>query len=180
VTSEVEFESTRNVVGGRVVFGTPVRGLSFGASSYTGTLNEEAGNRRSVVAGQLAYRSNRLTLETEVAYQNQVRDEVVTGGYVQMAYRLTPDWQVALQYDHLKNTFFGIDPAAAPSLQHHKEGAVALSYWISRALVLKAEYHRVSGNRLALPEPQHFVVDVPAGRLRTTTNLVQFGGQFSF
>jgi len=180
VSNEFEVESTRNVLGGRVVFDTPVRGLSFGASSYTGTLNEEAGNRRSVVAGQLAYRSNRFTLETEVAYQNQVRDEVVTGGYVQMAYRLTPEWQVALQYDYLKNTFFGIDPAAAPSLQHHKEGAVAVSYWVSRALVLKAEFHRVSGNRLALPEPEQFVIDLAAGGLRTTTNLVQFGGQFSF
>jgi Phosphate-selective porin O and P len=180
VSGDVEFESTRNVVGGRVVLGTPVQGLSFGVSGYTGTLNEEAGNRRTVVAGQLDYRSNRFTLESEIAYQNQVRDERVTGGYIQVAYRLTPEWQVALQYDYLKNTFFGLDPAAAPSLQHHKEGAVAVSYWISRALVLKAEYHRVSGNRLALPDPGQLVIDLAAGLLRTTTNLVQFGGQFSF
>jgi hypothetical protein len=179
-SDQIELESTRNVVGGRVVLSTPVRGLSVGASSYTGLLNEEAGNRRSVIAGQLAYRSNRFTLESEVAYQIQVRDEAVTGGYVLVAYRLTPEWQVALQYDYLKNTFFELDPAAAPSLQHHKEGAVAVSYWISRALVLKAEYHRVSGNRLALPDPEEFVIDLAAGLLRTTTNLVQFGGQFSF
>jgi hypothetical protein len=178
--SEIEFESTRDVVGGRVVLNTPVRGLSLGASSYTGLLNEEARNRRSVIAGQLAYRSNRFTLESELAYQNQVLDEVVTGGYVQVAYRVTPEWQVALQYDNLKNTFHGVDPAAAPSLQHHKEGAVAVSYWISRALVLKAEYHRVSGNRFALPDPPQLVIDLAAGQLRTTTNLVQFGGQFSF
>ena len=88
--SEIEVESTRDVVGGRVVLNTPVRGLSLGASSYTGLLNEEARNRRSVIAGQLAYRSNRFTLESELAYQNQVLDEVVTGGYVQVAYRVTP------------------------------------------------------------------------------------------
>jgi hypothetical protein len=180
VTSEIEIESTRNVVGGRVVLNTPVHGLSFGASSYTGLLNEEAGNRRSVIAGQLAYHSNRFTLESELAYQNQVLDEVVTGGYVQVAYRLTPEWQVALQYDQLKNTFHAVDPAAAPSLQHHKEGAVAVNYWISRALVVKAEFHRVSGNRFALPEPRELLADLAAGQLRTTTNLVQFGGQFSF
>jgi hypothetical protein len=57
---------------------------------------------------------------------------------------------------------------------------VALSYWISRALVLKAEYHRVNGNRFALPDPQELVSDLAAGQLHTTTNLVQFGGQFSF
>jgi hypothetical protein len=179
-SSQIKLASIRNVVGGRVVLSTPVRGLSFGASGYTGRHNEEAGHRRSVIAGQLAYRSNRFTLESEVGYQHQVHDEVVTGGYVQVAYRLTPEWQVALQYDNLKDTFEGVDPAAAPSLQHHKEGAVAVSYWISRALVLKAEYHRVSGNRFALPDPQEFVIDLAAGRLRTTTNLVQFGGQFSF
>jgi hypothetical protein len=55
-----------------------------------------------------------------------------------------------------------------------------VSYWISRALVLKAEFHRVSGNRFALPEPSQFVIDLAAGHVRTTTNLVQCGGQFSF
>jgi hypothetical protein len=179
-SSETEIESTRDVIGGRVVLNTPVHGLSFGASSYTGLLNEEARNRRSVIAGQIAYRSNRFELESEFGYQNQVGDEVVTGGYVQIAYRFTPEWQMALQYDYLKDTFSGVDPAAAPSLQHHKEGAVAVSYWFSRALVLKAEYHRVTGNRFALPDPQQFVIDLAAGQLRTTTNLVQFGGQFSF
>jgi Phosphate-selective porin O and P len=180
LVGEVEVESTRDVFGGRVVFDTPVQGLSFGASGFTGLLNERGRNRRTVVAGQLEYRSNRFTLESEIGHQNQVRDEVVTGGYVQVAYRLTPEWQVALQYDYLKNTFEEIDPTVAPSLQHHKEGAIALSYWLSRALVLKAELHRVSGNRFALPDPDQFVIEVAAGLLRTTTNLVQFGGQYSF
>jgi hypothetical protein len=157
-----------------------VQGLSVGVSSYTGTVTELAVHRRTIVAGQFEYRSNRFTLETEIAYQNQVRDEVATGGYAQMAYRLTPEWQVAVQYDYLKNTFKGVDPSGAPSLQRHEEGAVAVSYWVSRALVLKAEYHRVSGNRFALPDLQQFVIDQPAGQLRPTTNLVQFGGQFSF
>lgn len=180
VSSEIELESTRNVVGSRVVVSTPVQGLSFGGSSYTGVLNEPGANRRTVVAGQLAYHSNTFTLESEIGYQNQADDERATGGYVQIAYRLTHEWQVAMQYGYVRNTFFEVDTTAAPSLQRHKEGAVAVDYWISRALVLKAEYHRVSGNRFALPEPEQFVLDVAAGQLRTATNLVQFGGQFSF
>jgi hypothetical protein len=175
-----ERQSTRNVVGARVVLETPVQGLSFGASSYTGIITERAVRRRTIVAGQLEYRSNRFTLESEIAYEYWVLDETALGTYAQVAYRLTPEWQVALQYDYVKNTFYGTDPGAAPSLQHHKEGAVAVSYWVSRALVLKAELHRVSGNRLALPDPEQFVIDLEAGQLRTTTNLVQFGGQFSF
>jgi hypothetical protein len=173
-------QSTRNVVGGRVVLEAPVQGLSFGASSYTGIITEREVRRRTIVAGQLEYRSNRFTLASEIAYEYWVRDERALGTYVQVAYRLTPDWQVALQYDYVKNTFYGVDPVAAPSLQHHKEGAVAVSYWLSRALVLKAEFHRVSGNRLALPDPEQFIIDLAAGQLRTTTNLVQVGGQFSF
>ena len=54
LTEGVELVSTRNVVGGRVVLNTPVQGLSFGASSYTGILNEPASNRRSVISGPAA------------------------------------------------------------------------------------------------------------------------------
>src|SRR5580765_8941377 len=44
-SDQIKLASIRNVVGGRVVLGTPVRGLSFGASGYTGRHNEEAGHR---------------------------------------------------------------------------------------------------------------------------------------
>ena len=177
---EIELLSTRNVFGGRLVAHTPVSGLSFGGSAYSGTLDEAAANRRTVVAGQLEYRSNKFTLESEVAYLNQVGDEHSTAYYAQAAYRITPRWQVAGQYDYLKNVFDGIDPSAAPSLQFHKEGAVAINYWFSRSLVLKAEFHRVSGNRFALPDPENLAAEITAGTLSTTTNLVQFGAQFSF
>ncbi|MEP6494145.1 MAG: porin [bacterium] len=180
VSQEIEVESTRNVIGGRVVLHTPVRGLSVGSSAYTGILDEPAANRRTVVAAQFDYRSNAWTLQSEVAYEDQVNDERAAGGYVQTAYRLTSEWQVAAQYDYLQNRFNGVSAAAAPSLQFHREGAVALNYWVSRSMVVKLEYHHVNGNRFAMPHPEDLVATLDAGRLRTVTHLVQFGAQFAF
>ena len=173
-------QSTRNVVGGRLVVHTPIAGLSVGGSSYTGILNEPGSNRRTVVAAQIDYRSNRVTVEAEGAHENQVGDENAIGGYVQAAYRLSPEWQVAVQGDYLVNRFFGVSHASVPSLQRHDEVAFALNYWLTRALVIKGEYHRVNGNRFAMPHPENLLDAVTTNRLRTTTHLFQFGGQFSF
>ena len=180
VTDETEQLSTRNVVGARVVVQTPVRGLTFGSSSYTGILNESTSNRRTVVALQAGYRSDRLTLESEVAHQDQVEDERANGGYALVAYRPTPEWQVGAQYDALTNRFTGVNAAAAPSLESHRDAAVVLSRWFSRSLALKAEYHLVRGNRLALPDPAELTSTIAANELRTTTHLVQFGAQYAY
>jgi hypothetical protein len=110
----------------------------------------------------------------------QTGDERATGAYVQAAYRLTPAWQVALQGDWLDNTFDGADVSAAPSLQHHREAAVGLNYWISRELVIKTEFHLVNGNRFAMPHAEDLRAIVAAGALHTTTGLFQFGAQFTF
>jgi hypothetical protein len=180
VAEETEDQSTRNVVGGRLVVNTPVAGLSVGASSYTGILNEPAANRRTVIAAQIEYRSDRLTIAAEGAHEDQVRDEVATGGYVQVAYKVRPRWQVAAQGDYLTNRFFGVESTNTPSLQYHKEAALALDYWVSSALVIKAEYHRVNGNRFSMPHPENLLSVLSANELRTATHLFQFGGQFSF
>jgi hypothetical protein len=180
VSQEFELQSTRNVIGGRVVLQTPIQGLSFGSSSYTGTLNEPASNRRTVIAGQVGYRSNALTLESEIAHEDQVNDERATGGYVLAAYRPTPEWQVGAQFNDLTNQFFGANLAAAPSLQEHREAAFVVSRWVSRAFVIKAEYHRVQGNRFAMPHPEDLIATVAAKELRLTTHLFRFGAQFTF
>jgi hypothetical protein len=180
VAEENEEQSTRDVIGGRLVVSTPLNGLSVGASSYTGILNEPAANRRTVVAAQAEYRSDRLTIAAEAAHEDQVEDEHATGGYIQVAYRLTPHWEVAGQGDYLTNRFFGVSADRVPSLQYHKEAAIALDYWFSNSLVIKAEYHRVNGNRFSMPHPEDLSDVVSANALRATTHLFQFGGQFSF
>jgi hypothetical protein len=180
VAGNLEQQANRNVVGGRVVLQTPLRGLSVGGSSYTGTVVEAAGARFTVFAGQLAYRTNALTLESEIAHASEVGDEQTTGGYVLAAYRLTPEWQVGAQYDNLSSQFVNANVAAAPSLQHHREGALVLSRWMTRAFVIKAEYHHVNGNRLAAPNQDELNALVAAKALHLTTHLVQFGAQIAF
>jgi hypothetical protein len=121
-----------------------------------------------------------LTLESEIAHSVEIGDEIATGGYALAAYRVTPEWQVAAQYGNHTSRFAGASVSAAPSLQFHREGAFAVSRWMSRDFVLKAEYHRVSGNRLAMPNPEDLVAIIAAKDLRLTTHLVQFGAQFTF
>ena len=179
-SEKIEKESLRNVVGGRAVLRTPIRGLTLGSSTYTGTVNETGSPRRSVFAGQIGYRSNVLTLESEVAHAGQVNDERATGGYVLAAYRLTPEWQVAAQYNQLRSRFSPATVTTAPSLQDHREGVFALSRWMTRGFVIKAEYHHVHGNRLAMPRPEDLAAIVAANALRVTTHVFQFGAQFAY
>jgi hypothetical protein len=175
---ENEHQSTRDMLGGRIVLQTPIRGFTFGASAYTGVLDGPTSNRRAVLAGQFGYRSNTLTLEGEIAHENQPLSEHTTGGYVLGAYRITPEWQVATQFDLLRSEFNGVNTSSAPSLQDHRETAVAISRWVSRALVIKTEYHHVNGNRFAVPE--HLAATVAAGELRVTAHVFKFGAQFAF
>lgn len=181
---EFEQQSNRDVIGGRIVLQTPFRGLSFGGSSYTGSVvptpQDPATTRHSVVAGQVSYRSNAVTLESEVGHSVRPGQERVTGGYVLGAYRLTPEWQVAMQHDRLTSRFPGADVTAAPSLQFHRGTAVAVSRWVSRSLAVKTEYHYVSGNRLAMPHPDQLPAVIAASALPGTTQLFQFGAQFAF
>jgi len=180
VEQEVELQSTRNVIGGRLVMHTPVEGLSFGGSAYTGILNEPASNRRAVGGLQAEYVNDRVWLRSEVAAEHQVLDEDAAGYYAEAAYFVTPKWQTALQYNGLWNHYDGVATTNVPSLQKHREAVAGLNYWWSRELVLKLDVHAVDGNRFALPHPELLLATLDAGQLKTHTTLVRFGGQFSF
>ncbi|MEP6729307.1 MAG: hypothetical protein ABJE10_01650 [bacterium] len=180
IGNEVELQSTRNVVGGRLVLHTPIDGLSVGGSAYTGTLNEPAANRRNVGGAQLEYLSDKWWVRSELANEHQVGDEDALGYYGEVAYFFTPRWQGAMQYDVLENTFNGIAATNVPSLQEHDEVALGLNYWWSRELVLKLDLHSIDGNRFSLPHPELLTSTIAAGQLKTHTTLLRFGAQFSF
>jgi hypothetical protein len=126
------------------------------------------------------YVTDRLWLRSEIANEHQVLDEDARGYYGEVAYFVTPQWQAAFQYNHLRNRFNSIAKTDMPSLQKHDETAVTLNYWWSREFVLKLEAHAVDGNRFALPHPEHLRETIDAGQLKSHTTLVRFGGQFSF
>src|SRR6266545_4509197 len=70
----IEREQTRNVIGGRISFETPVEGLRFGGAAFSGI---EIGAARRTVAGVHAeYVSNKLSLRSEYAHEN-VKDDLI-------------------------------------------------------------------------------------------------------
>jgi hypothetical protein len=177
-STQEELESTRNVIGGRLVFNTPVDGLSFGASGYTG--KEIGSNQRWVAGAHVEYLAGPWSVRSEYAHETVKDDLIVDGFYGELAYHINPHWQAAVQYNHLTSELPEVPDPVAPSLLDHEEFAVGLNYWFSPAFVLKLEYHHVDGNRFAGPSPDEYATLIPAGQLNPKTDLVQFGAQFSF
>jgi hypothetical protein len=171
-------ETTNDVIGGRIVLETPIAGLRFGASAQTG--DEVGAGRRSIAAAQLEYLTHKWSARSEYAHENVKDDLIVHGVYAEVAYRIDPHWQVATQYGRLTTEPFAVDITAGRSLVSHRELALGLNYWFHPAFVCKLSYHRVNGNRFAAPAPEDLAALVASGGLRTRTNLVAFGVQFSF
>ena len=182
------------VIGGRVVFGTPVDGLAFGLSFYSGVPQGfEAGGdgfvmdgRRTIVGLQAEFNNDVWWVRSEwvtVAKGSSSIDgaEITSdAAYLEVAYKLTPHWQFAGRYDWQDNSFgagFDYGPEFE-SLNLHKDLGFAINYWFSPNLVIKTEYHKVEGNRFAAPEWANFW-QIYEG-IDDSTNLYQIGAQFSF
>jgi hypothetical protein len=174
-----EHEITRNVIGGRLVFDTPLAGLRIGASALTGS-NAGSRRRRSVAAAQAEYFTDAWSVRTEYARETVQDEERINGFYAEVAYRIDPQWQVASQYGRLTSDLDEMVVTGASSLLDHEEIALGLNYWFHPSFVAKLAYHHVNGNRFAAPELEELAELVSSGGLRTKTNLVEFGVQFSF
>jgi hypothetical protein len=185
-----ELLPTKTAVGGRVVVQTPLEGLGLGMSAYSGELvaqvarGDTLSRPRTVIGAQASYVNDRLWLRGEFV-RGTGRDEegprmVVTGGYIEAAFRLTRHWQLAGLFDDEHTALSGVSAAIAPSLLNHRDVEPGLNYWVSRNVVIKLSDHFISGNRFATPVPDALRQVVASGHLRQNTNMVQFGTQFSF
>ncbi len=174
-------ESTRDLVGTRLVLSLPVEGLSVGGSAYSGIEGDPGATfRHSVIGAQVEYLADRLWLRAEYLHENKTGEGGGDGVYGETAYFLTRQWQLAARYEQLVTTRTGIGSSAAPSLLKHHEFAVGLNFWVAPEFVLKASYHGVTGNRLAGPDPDELSATIAAGTLNDRTRLIQLGAQFSF
>ena len=83
VLNLAESKTFRNVVGGRLVAHTPLAGLSFGASAYTGSrpASPTVEVHRTVVGAHAEYVSDLVTLRSEYARQTGTEDRRVGGGH---------------------------------------------------------------------------------------------------
>jgi len=174
----VEAVTTKDVIGGRIVVDTSVDGLSFGASFQSGT--EVGEGRRGTAAAHVEYLSDKWSARTEYGHETVKNHETVDGFYAELAYRIDPHWQVATLYGRNSSELLEVVVAPGEPLLEHEEMALGVNYWFSPEFVFKLAYHRVDGNRLATPALEDLADLVASGQLRTRTNLVTFGVQFSF
>jgi hypothetical protein len=179
--------SVRDVGGIRLVLETPLRGLTVGASGYTGTSEGVADPRRfGVLGGQAEYLSDRVWVRAERVEQfNRFEslDVGMTAGYVELAVFLTEHLQPAIQYNRLRVRFnesmFPVDVPHA--IRTHEEWSVGLNYWVVPEMGFKASWHRVEGNLISALTPAQFQQAFMTGvSPRPETTLVQVGVQFSF
>lgn len=181
--SEAEEEPVE-LVGGRLIFGTPVSGLSFGLSSYHGDPKEEGAEHVStlgVYGAHLQYLQAGWEIRSEWAHRDGGDEDVeVDSYYLELAYWLNAHWQLAARYDYASwsLTEGREDVLLAPSLLDHRDIALGVNYWLSPGFVLKLSAHQVDGNLYAVPGLEGDLDDL--GELDPETELIELGLQFSF
>lgn len=182
-----------DVIGGRLLFDTPVDGLQIGTSGYKGRLVSVSeifalpflSSRYYVYAAQGEYAALPLKVQAEIARGNQGNLTLTKTLYVEFSYQLTSHWQLALRYDWMKidiiNDAVQPLPPGLEQLFMHSDFGLGINYWINPSFVLKLGLHENHGNRYAFPDdPEKIMTFLTTGFLEKRTRLVQFGAQFSF
>lgn len=193
---ELTFDSftpvVSDMIGGRLTIQTPLDGLSFGLSSYTGDVefeingevpeNDPFKDHYTIFGASAEYLSDRWWIRSEYLTQKDSPIIEIDVVYVEAAYKITEHWQAAARYEVAD---FNINIPEAQifpeSFFEHEDVALGINYWLNPNLVFKLSYHIVNGNRFANPEKaEDFLADLQKGSFDETTNLISFGVQFSF
>ena len=178
-----------NAYGGRLNIGTPIEGLTFGSSGYTGQaytdLSQVDTDKRDVYAAHAEYTRGPFAIRSEFGHLKNGQDFNVDAGYLETSYRLGAHWQLAARWDQLDVTLPGTNlarlPKIFPQLLEHREAALGVSYWFSPNFVVRGSYQRISGNRFAFPETTEQVqAALASGVLDRSTDMLMVGAQFSF
>ncbi|HXU33303.1 MAG TPA: hypothetical protein VN851_22265 [Thermoanaerobaculia bacterium] len=181
---ETEADQVDRLLGGRLVFQTPVDGLAVGLSSYAGKL-EDADPRRDDWGDFASYDAHVEFDRTPWLVRAEIarhREDLfdTDAGYVEVSRRFGPHWQGALRTDRVRAKFVDPLPDSFDSLQRHDELSLGVSYWYNENLVLRGSYHRVDGNLFAHPNAEALAEAVASEQLDERTDLLLFGVQFSF
>jgi hypothetical protein len=191
-TEAFEYE-IEDVVGGRLNVTTPVEGLLFGVSAYTGerafevfTTGLLATPRDYTVWGAHAEWANETwQVRAEHATADEKDLSTATGNYLEVAYHISESWQVASRYDRWDIDVEGLGTSPRVRLLdqifEHEDVALGVNYWFSPNFVVKLAYHMTEGNRFAFPEdPAVILQALQTNQLPNETDMIVFGGQFSF
>jgi len=185
----VGFE-VNNTIGARLMVNTPVNGLSFGLSGYTGEDHTnldvlEEGVRRKVWLGSASYVNRNWLVRAEYGSIDRSPDFKGNGGYIEAAFKFNKHWQLAARYDAFNVEFPTTDFSTLPpfflQFLDHEEATLGLNYWFGSNLVIRLSYSQVDGNRYAfVSTPEEIMELMVTGELESKTNMVLFGAQFSF
>lgn len=178
-----------DTIGARISLVAPVDGLSFGLSTYRGEESvplviSEPDTRKTHLL-HFEYLSNRWTARGEwgsLEHEDQFEED---GGYLELAYKITDQWELAVRGEdwdvEFPNTDLSLLPAIVPQLMEHQDLAFGVSYWFTPGFVLRLNVHQTEGNRFAFLEtPQQVQEALVTGRLDDETELIVLGAQFSF
>ncbi len=177
----------RDMFGGGLLVRSPIAGLEFGVSAYSMKLwggvpgaamrllveDPEQEEREKAYAVSAEYLNDKLSLRAEILLARGYED--LDCGYVEAAYHITPEWQVAATYQHVD---LSKPTPIVPALSKDQTWGLALNYWVSPQLVWKLDYYRVTDNRTA--RTADAVNDALQGTLEKDTNVVIAGMHFSF
>ena len=180
--------TVNDTVGGRLVFSTPIDGLSLGASAYRGDERVGAGETtatRKTWVAHAEYLNDPWTVRGEwgkLVNSDQFQSE---GGYFELAYKVTEHWQLAGRYDDWDATLKGTDLSTLPGifsqLLKHEEVTFGVNYWFNPSFVVRLDVHQVTGNRFAFVDSPEQVLDaLTTDTLDDQTRLIVLGAQFSF
>ncbi len=179
-----EIEVT-DLLGVKLLFETPVSGLHFGFSAYRGDIEngtDRDARQQNAYGFQVEYLAARWTIRAEAALSEA--DETRRGEYLEVAYQLDDHWSVAGRYVHLKTEEEREDIdrlGNLVSLLEHDEISIGINYLVNEQFLLKASYHFIDGNHLAIPVD--FFDQLEAGTLEeldASTGLLRIGVSFSF
>jgi hypothetical protein len=185
-----------NVIGSRLVIGTPIDGLTLMASSYSGDVkvlylgqNFDTEERYTMNGLSLEYLTDRWSVRAEYLnnHQGEIDEENTNTfqfntGYLESAYRVTDHWQLAARFDveDMEDTTQEEIDAVA-SLREHRELALGLNYWFNPNFVIKLSYHYVDGNIFAKPETaEKYLENLEEESYADETDMILIGTQFSF
>lgn len=178
-----------DMLGGRLNLSTPLPGLRFGFSAFTGVPEVEGGGgagvgdspkSQTVIGAHLEYLSDKWAVRAEAAQRDGgVGDMNIDASYLEVSYYLTEVWQLAARYDQADlEVREEPERVPLPSFTEHEDIALGVNYWFSPGFVMKASIHWVSGNLFAIPGRNPKILQKMP--LDSDTTLFQVGFQFSF
>jgi hypothetical protein len=143
-------EESRDVLGGRLILGAPIDGLSFRASAYGSRRGEDGDIGARWVAGVSAeYLTEKISLRAEYFFHHDFLIANSHAAYVEGAYFFTEHLQIGLRGEVFETDLAGV--AGDSSLLSHDEVAATVNWWFAPQLVVKLQGSYVHGNRFAQP-----------------------------